>query len=136
MSGQWGGSLALVAWGVVSWFVTDNYIYVRIAGHHMRLHQVPALIAFLGGLTLFGAAGMILGPGILAVTVAVLDVWRRRSETATATEVVNSSPGENGSSGVHPNRRNSLVGLPAWVLVLTPDFFSLDTPGTEDKWGL
>jgi predicted PurR-regulated permease PerM len=52
---------------------------VRIAGDRMHLHQVPALIAFLGGLAAFGASGMILGPGILAVTVAVLEVWHDRA---------------------------------------------------------
>lgn len=81
-TGDWLGAFALVTWGVVSWFVTDNFIYVRIAGEHMRLHQVPTLIAFLGGLALFGAAGMVLGPGILAVTAAVLDVWHRRAVEA------------------------------------------------------
>ena len=50
----------------------------------MHLHEVPALIAFLGGIAVFGASGMILGPGILAVTVAVLEVWHYR---ATGEEV-------------------------------------------------
>jgi predicted PurR-regulated permease PerM len=36
------------------------------------------MLSFLGGLALFGPTGMILGPAILAMTVAVLDVWRRR----------------------------------------------------------
>jgi len=77
--GQWPSALALVAWGVAGWIVVDNYIYVKLAGGRMRLHEVPALIAFLGGLYLFGASGMILGPAILAVTVAVLEVWHRRA---------------------------------------------------------
>jgi predicted PurR-regulated permease PerM len=51
---------------------------VRLAGDRMRLHQAPALVAFLGGLAVFGVSGMILGPAILAVTVAVLEVWKRR----------------------------------------------------------
>jgi predicted PurR-regulated permease PerM len=74
--GNWLGALILVTWGVASWFVVDNIIYVRIAGDRMRLHQVPALVAFLGGLAVFGVSGMILGPAIAAVTIALLDVWR------------------------------------------------------------
>jgi predicted PurR-regulated permease PerM len=77
--GQWLSALALVAWGVAGWIVVDNYVYVKLAGDRMRLHEVPALIAFLGGLYVFGASGMILGPAILAVTVAVLEVWHRRA---------------------------------------------------------
>ena len=71
---------ALVAWGIGSAILVNNVLYFRLAGNRMRLHQVPTLLAFLGGLALFGTAGMILGPGILAVTVALLDVWRRRVE--------------------------------------------------------
>lgn len=77
--GDWPRGLGLIAWGVVGWIITDNYVYMWVAGPRMRLHQVPALLAFLGGLVLFGASGMILGPAILAVTVAVLEVWHRRA---------------------------------------------------------
>ncbi|HEX3146964.1 MAG TPA: AI-2E family transporter [Gemmataceae bacterium] len=77
--GHWPSGLALVAWGVAGWIINDNYIYMWVAGPRMRLHQVPALLSFLGGLALFGASGMILGPAILAVTVAVLEVWHRRA---------------------------------------------------------
>jgi predicted PurR-regulated permease PerM len=80
MAGHYWEAGVLIAWGIASAFVVDNAIYIRVAGDRMRLHQVPALLAFLGGLALFGTAGMILGPGILAITVALLDVWRRRVE--------------------------------------------------------
>jgi predicted PurR-regulated permease PerM len=79
MIGQWGGAVAMLTYGIASWCIVDNIIYVRIAGDRMHLHQVPALIAFLGGLAVFGASGMILGPAILAVTVAILEVWHYRA---------------------------------------------------------
>lgn len=79
LTGHWGGAGALVAYGVISWCIVDNIIYVRVAGDRMHLHQVPALMSFLGGLALFGASGMILGPAILAVTAAVLEVWHYRA---------------------------------------------------------
>jgi predicted PurR-regulated permease PerM len=76
--GQWPQALALCAWGLAGWVVVDNYLYVELAGNRMRLHEVPAMIAFLGGLAVFGASGMIIGPALLAVTVAVLEVWHHR----------------------------------------------------------
>jgi len=82
--GQWLGAVGLLAWGLLSFFIVDNILYVRLAGKRMRMHPVPALIAFLGGLALFGVSGMILGPAILAVTIAVLDVWRERVKTPAA----------------------------------------------------
>ena len=78
MTGRWLAAAALVAWGVLSFMIVDNVIYVRLAGERMRMHDVPALIAFVGGLAIFGVSGMILGPAILAVTIAVLEVWKGR----------------------------------------------------------
>jgi predicted PurR-regulated permease PerM len=83
LSGLWLNAFILLAWGIASSAIVDNIIYVRIAGDRMRLHQVPALLAFLGGLAVFGVSGMILGPGILAVTVAILDVWHHRATGTT-----------------------------------------------------
>lgn len=86
--GQWGGAALIVGWGVIgSALIVNTYLYPRLAGNRMRLHEVPALIAFLGGVAIFGAAGMILGPGILAVTSAILDVWHRRSESPDSPQI-------------------------------------------------
>lgn len=82
LAGQWPQGLALLAWGFASFWVVDNIIYVRLAGERMRMHEVPAMIAFLGGLAVFGISGMILGPAIVAVTVALIEVWRRRDDNA------------------------------------------------------
>ena len=68
--------------GVGLWVLVDNILYIRLAGERMRLHPVPLLVAYLGGLAFFGASGIVLGPGILAVTVAVLDVWHHRAADA------------------------------------------------------
>jgi predicted PurR-regulated permease PerM len=48
----------------------------------MRMHPVPTLIAFLGGIAVFGLSGMVLGPAIVAVTAAMLDLWRERTNAA------------------------------------------------------
>jgi predicted PurR-regulated permease PerM len=77
--GNWGGAAALVVWGVGTSILIDTILYTRLAGDRMRLHPVPALLAFVGGIMVFGASGLVLGPGILAVTVAVLEVWHYRA---------------------------------------------------------
>ena len=57
----------------------------RQRGHQLgKLHDVPALLSFLGGLAVFGLSGMVLGPAILAVTMAILEVWKRRLVGARA----------------------------------------------------
>lgn len=78
LSGQWIGFAALTGWGLFTSIAIDNLLYARLAGGRMRMHEVPALIAFLGGLAVFGVSGVILGPAAFAVTSALLEVWRRR----------------------------------------------------------
>jgi len=78
----WGSALAILTWGIVTAIVVDYILYARLAGNRMRMHPVPALIAFLGGLAVFGLSGMILGPAIVAMTAALLDLWRERSNAA------------------------------------------------------
>jgi predicted PurR-regulated permease PerM len=98
LSGNWGGAAGMLAWGLTSAFVVGWVIYTRLAGERMRLHPVPTLLAFLGGLAVFGVSGIVLGPVILAVTVAVLDVWRfraaaeRAADAATAPAPTNGQP--------------------------------------------
>jgi predicted PurR-regulated permease PerM len=36
-------------------------------------------ISLVGGLLVFGAAGIVLGPVILTMTIVLLEVWRARS---------------------------------------------------------
>ncbi|MBA4062682.1 MAG: AI-2E family transporter [Isosphaera sp.] len=76
--GRWGAAAALTGWGLVMAGVVTNAVYAWVAGDRMKLHPAPALLAFIGGLAVFGVSGMVLGPCTLAVTVALLEVWRHR----------------------------------------------------------
>jgi predicted PurR-regulated permease PerM len=75
---RWGAAIGLVAWGILMAGPVCNYVYAYLAGGRMRMHPVPVLIAFVGGLVVFGISGMVLGPVILAVTSGLIDVWRRK----------------------------------------------------------
>jgi predicted PurR-regulated permease PerM len=79
MSGDWLSSMAILACGAFTAVFVDYLLYAKLAGDRMRMHPVPALLAFLGGLAIFGLSGMILGPAIVAMTAAMLDLWRERS---------------------------------------------------------
>jgi predicted PurR-regulated permease PerM len=95
LTGNWTGAVVMLCWGLVSMIVVGNVIYTWQAGRRMRLHPVPTLLAFLGGLSVFGVSGIILGPGIVAVTVAILDVWHQRVKgTAPLADGARPSPQE------------------------------------------
>lgn len=59
--------------------LVDNLLYPTLVGHRLRLHTLPVFFSIVGGLYVFGAAGLVLGPVTLAVTIALLDIWRRRT---------------------------------------------------------
>ena len=86
LEGSWGKALILTAWGVLVIATIDNLLYPALVGKKLRLHTLPVFFAILGGLALFGASGLILGPVTLAVTVALLEVWRRRTAGGRAAE--------------------------------------------------
>ncbi len=81
---RWGAAITLVAWGLIMAGPVANYLYAYFAGDRMKMHAVPSLIAFIGGLAVFGVSGIVLGPCVLTVTVALLDVWRHRNIDGTS----------------------------------------------------
>jgi predicted PurR-regulated permease PerM len=77
-TGKWLGATAILATGITCFVFVDNLLFSRLAGERMRMHPALTLVAFLGGIALFGTSGMVLGPATFAVTLATIEVWRRR----------------------------------------------------------
>ena len=76
LSGEWAKALILTAWGTVVVGGIDNLLYPILVKDRLRLHTIPAFIAIVGGLILFGASGLLLGPLVLTVTIFFLEIWR------------------------------------------------------------
>ncbi len=86
LSGEWGKALILAVWGMVAIGLIDNLLYPMLVGNRLRQHTVTAFLAIVGGVTLFGATGIVLGPVIVTVTFFLLEVWRRRTEAGQPAE--------------------------------------------------
>jgi predicted PurR-regulated permease PerM len=84
--GSWIKALVLTIWGVVVIGLADNLVYPMLVGDRLRTHSLLALFSLLGGLSVFGAAGLVLGPVIVSVTLALLEIWRRRTAGDPAAE--------------------------------------------------
>jgi len=76
LSGDWGKALILTAWGTVVVGLIDNLLYPLLVKDQLRLHTIAAFISIVGGLILFGASGIILGPLIVTITMFFLELWR------------------------------------------------------------
>jgi predicted PurR-regulated permease PerM len=82
LQGSWGKALILGGWGLFVVSTIDNVLYPMLVNKEIRLHTLPVFLAIIGGLFLFGAPGLVLGPVILAATIALLDILKRRTANA------------------------------------------------------
>jgi predicted PurR-regulated permease PerM len=78
VTGETANALILVLWGAIVVSLIDNLLYPVLVRNQLRLHTVLVFVAIVGGIVVFGAAGLILGPVVLAVTKVLLGVWGDR----------------------------------------------------------
>jgi len=67
----------LVVWGVIVIGGIDNVLSPRLVGRRARLHELLIFFAVLGGLQVFGVLGLILGPVVVAMTLALIEMVRQ-----------------------------------------------------------
>jgi predicted PurR-regulated permease PerM len=84
LTGEWGKALILATWGGTAIALIDNLLYPILVGKRLRFHPLAVFFSIVGGLSLFGAAGLVLGPLTLSITAALLDVLRRRTSAQRA----------------------------------------------------
>ena len=83
LNGDVQSAILLTIWGTLVVGLVDNVLYPIFVGKRLMLHTVPAFIAVVGGLLLFGTSGIVLGPIIVAGALTLLQIWRTRASDAT-----------------------------------------------------
>jgi predicted PurR-regulated permease PerM len=76
-SGSVGAGIGLAIWCVGVVGTVDNFLRPRLVGSDTELPDLLILLGTLGGLILFGAAGVILGPIIAALFVTIWEIYGR-----------------------------------------------------------
>lgn len=79
LEGSWGKALILTLWGMIVIGTIDNLLRPILVGNRLKLHTVLAFMSVVGGLILFGPAGLVLGPVVLTVTTVLLEIWSSRT---------------------------------------------------------
>lgn len=82
LEGSGGKALLLTFWGTIVVGGIDNLLYPMLVGRRLKMHTVLAFISIVGGLIVFGASGLILGPVIFTITRILLEIWSRRNAVA------------------------------------------------------
>ena len=78
LTGELQSAIILTVWGTVVVGLVDNVVYPILVGRRLMLQTVPSFVAVAGGLLLFGASGVVLGPIVVAGTQTLLEIWRER----------------------------------------------------------
>jgi predicted PurR-regulated permease PerM len=76
LKGAWGAAIGLALFSTFVIGLVDNFIQPRFIGERTKIHPLLVLLALLGGLEFFGFTGIILGPLALAVTMALVSIYK------------------------------------------------------------
>jgi predicted PurR-regulated permease PerM len=86
LSGSEGKALLLTLWGAIVVGGIDNLLYPILVGSRLKIHTVLAFVSIVGGLIVFGASGLILGPVIFTITRILLEIWSSQNKAEQAAD--------------------------------------------------
>src|SRR5882672_11861678 len=70
--GRLGAAVFLVFWGMVVVSLVDNIVKPLVVSGRAQISTLPVLLGLMGGLATFGAIGIVLGPVVIALALALL----------------------------------------------------------------
>jgi predicted PurR-regulated permease PerM len=82
LTGSYVKAALLTAWGALVIGSIDNFLRPKLVGEKTRLHELLIFFSVLGGLQVFGVLGLVLGPVIVAITLALIDIYRQAENPA------------------------------------------------------
>jgi predicted PurR-regulated permease PerM len=75
LTGAYWQAFALAAWGILVVGLVDNLLRPILVGKETRMPDYLVMIATLGGITIFGINGFVLGPAIAAMFIATWHIY-------------------------------------------------------------
>lgn len=81
ITGNTGDGIGLAIWGAIAVGLIDNLVSPKLIGSQTKLHPVLVLFSVVGGLQLFGFLGFLIGPILMAVFVALIEMYRTDFKT-------------------------------------------------------
>jgi predicted PurR-regulated permease PerM len=75
-TGHVGAAVGLTIWACACVVLIDNVMSAKVVAARVRLHPVLTIFAILGGIRIFGVLGVLLGPVLVAIFAAFLDIYR------------------------------------------------------------
>lgn len=76
-TGGMGAGIGLLAWGFLVVGTIDNFMRPKLLEKGIQIHPFFILMSVLGGMEFFGAVGFLLGPLLLSLMFALLDIYKK-----------------------------------------------------------
>lgn len=76
-TGHWTKAVLLMLWGGLVVSTIDNFLRPRLIRNQTKLHELFVFFSVLGGISVFGLLGIVLGPVVLAITIGLLQTFQR-----------------------------------------------------------
>lgn len=73
--GRYGAAVGLLVWSAAVVGTVDNFLRPFLVGKDTKMSDLLVLVSTLGGIVLFGAVGIIIGPIIAALFVTVWEIY-------------------------------------------------------------
>ena len=81
-TGHWIKAVLLIVWGALVVSTIDNFLRPKLIRNQTKLHELFVFFSVLGGISVFGLLGLVLGPVVLAITLGLLQTFRPAESVA------------------------------------------------------
>lgn len=71
-----GAAIGLTIWGIVIVGLVDNILMPIVVSHGFRVHPLFVMLSVIGGIMFFGPIGLFLGPLVIALFSALLEIYK------------------------------------------------------------
>lgn len=75
-NGHWSKAVVLIVWGALVVSTIDNFLRPKLIRNQTKLHELFVFFSVLGGISVFGLLGIVLGPVVLAITLGLLQTFQ------------------------------------------------------------
>jgi predicted PurR-regulated permease PerM len=75
-TGHVGAAIGMAVWAGASVALIDNVLAAKLVSARVRLHPLLTIFAILGGVVSFGVFGVLLGPILVAIFTALVEIYR------------------------------------------------------------
>jgi len=86
IGGHWVKALVLIGWGAAVVAQVDAVLRPYVVSGRAKMHNLLIFFALLGGVRAFGIMGLFIGPVVVSVTIAVLDMLREINASSQENE--------------------------------------------------